>query len=106
MSDAILVRSGARRDMDRLADFIGDRNRTAGRRFLEAARETIHKIASTPELGTAYESANPLMAGVRVWPVQGFDKVLVFYQVRSAGIVVVRVLHGARDIENILGLEG
>jgi toxin ParE1/3/4 len=35
---------------------------------------------------------------LRVWPVPGFDRHLVFYVERADYIDVLRVLHGARDI--------
>ena len=35
-------------------------------------------------------------------PVKGFENHLIFYLSHSGGIDVIRVIHGARDIENIL----
>ncbi len=43
--------------------------------------------------------------GLRRFPVRGFEKYLVFYLPREAGIDVIRVLHGARDIDNVFAQE-
>jgi len=39
------------------------------------------------------------MSGSRVFPVRGFGKHLVFYRPVEDGIEILRVIHGARDIE-------
>ena len=40
--------------------------------------------------------------GMRRAPVPSFSKYLIFYLPSAGGIDVVRVLHGAQDIERIL----
>jgi plasmid stabilization system protein ParE len=44
----------------------------------------------------------PLFEGIRVFPVSRFKKYLVFYRPIEGGIEVLRVLHGARDIQGLL----
>ncbi|MEX1025024.1 MAG: type II toxin-antitoxin system RelE/ParE family toxin [Planctomycetota bacterium] len=41
------------------------------------------------------------LAGLRSFPVKGFDKHLIFYRSTEHGIEVLRVLHGARDLGTI-----
>ena len=55
-----------------------------------------------PELGAARSFANPKLAGLRMWPIKGFEKQLVFYRPVKEGIEVIRVLHAARDIGPLL----
>jgi plasmid stabilization system protein ParE len=43
--------------------------------------------------------------GIRQWKVSTFDKYLIFYRIVSSGIDIIRVLHGARDIDRILDEE-
>jgi toxin ParE1/3/4 len=45
------------------------------------------------------------LEGVRRLPVKGFENYLIFYVPRSGGIDVIRVLHGARDIDNLFETE-
>ena len=40
---------------------------------------------------------------LRRWAVKGFDNWLIFYQARHEGVEIVHVMHGARDIESLLG---
>ena len=49
-----------------------------------------------------YEHEHPTLAGVRVFPVSRFKKYLVFYRPVADGIEILRVLHGARDIDDLL----
>jgi len=43
----------------------------------------------------------PELEGLRSFRVEGFENHFVFYLPRESGIEVVRVLHGARDLEAI-----
>jgi toxin ParE1/3/4 len=71
-------------------------------RFDDAAAAAFEKLARMPGLGERRESPNPRLAGLRVSPIDGFPNHLVFYRPIDGGIEVVRVLHGARDIESVL----
>jgi toxin ParE1/3/4 len=76
--------------------------RTADR-FLVASEGTFKRLASMPGLGTRYDSDHPLLNELRFFPISSrFKMYLVFYRPTSDGIEVVRVLHGARDIESVL----
>jgi toxin ParE1/3/4 len=58
-----------------------------------------------PGLGTGYEPGEPIFADLRVAPVSRFKRYLVFYRPLAGGIEVLRVLHGARDVEGLLAEE-
>jgi toxin ParE1/3/4 len=70
--------------------------------FYDAARTTVARIAKMPSIGERWPSADPRLADLRVWRLEGFEEHLIFYRPAAEGIEVVRVLHGARDIENVL----
>ena len=40
------------------------------------------------------------------FPVHGFENYLIFYLPGPGGIDLIRVLHGARDIDNLFAQEG
>jgi plasmid stabilization system protein ParE len=48
---------------------------------------------------------NPRLAGIRVGSVEGLPNHLVFYRQIEGGIVVIRVLHGARDIDSVFAAD-
>lgn len=58
-----------------------------------------------PRMGRPRQFRNPQMDRVRSWAIRGFEKFLVFYRPTDQGIEVIRVLHGAQDIEAILETE-
>jgi toxin ParE1/3/4 len=65
----------------------------------------MERLADMPALGSRYESHAPELTGVRFFPVTRYRNYLVFYRPTATGIEVLRVLHGAQDIERILGGE-
>jgi toxin ParE1/3/4 len=67
--------------------------------------ETCELLAKQPRIGGSYDSSIPELAGLRRIPVIGFENYLIFYLPHSGGIDVIRVIHGARDIENIFKAE-
>jgi toxin ParE1/3/4 len=76
-------------------------------RFLECAEATFEILAEHPGFGRRRQFTRPELEGLRSFRVQGFENHLVFYLPRESGIEVVRVLHGARDLEAIFdGPEG
>jgi toxin ParE1/3/4 len=82
--------------------YIGERNYDAAERFLRAAREAIHDIARMPTAGGLKHFRHPELSGIRSWPIDGFKNYVIFYRETKDGIEVLRVLHGARDIERVL----
>lgn len=59
-----------------------------------------------PLAGPLVNAFHPRLDGLRHWPVPGFESHLIFYLTTPGRIEVVRVLHGAQDLESILGEQG
>jgi toxin ParE1/3/4 len=101
------VSPAADRDMDDQADYLAtEASLETALRFYDAAAATFGKLAQMPGLGEQWDSPNPRLAGLRVWRIEGFAKHLIFYRSAEDGIEIVRVLHGARDLDTVLGEEG
>jgi len=75
-------------------------------RFYDAASATFEDLVGMPGLGELRPTTNPRLEGLRVWRIKGFENHLIFYRQVADGIEVVRVLHGARDIDPILESAG
>ncbi len=71
-------------------------------RFQQSAERTFRDLARMPGLGEPRASAHPRLAGLRIRRVDGFPNHLAFYRPTTEGIEVVRILHGARDVDRIL----
>ena len=65
----------------------------------DAAEATIADLGSFPHLGRVRsELADERLAGMRSMSIRGFENHLVFYLVSEERVLVVRVIHGARDL--------
>lgn len=91
----------ARRDLIQIADHIAQDHLDAAIRFLDAAEAACEFLAQTPEAGTLCQFRDPEAAGIRVWSIRGFQNFLIFYRPVPEGADIVRVLHGAQDIESL-----
>ena len=74
-----------------------------GDRFLAATRAGIEHVSQTPHAGAPRPMKNHRLVGLRTWPVDGFGDIKIYYLVEDGELLVVRVLHGRRDIEGVLG---
>jgi toxin ParE1/3/4 len=75
-------------------------------RFLDAVQRGIGFLAQHPEVGSLRDFGNPRLAGLRCWPVPQFDEIRIYYVVTGSGmLLVVRILHGRRDLARILRKE-
>lgn len=93
-----VLRHSARADLVEQAEWLRERDAPAAARFRDAALATLDRLARYPLIGRRCESAPSSLAGLRSWPVRGFESILVFYRPVGGGIDVVRVLHRARDL--------
>jgi toxin ParE1/3/4 len=96
------IRALADEDIDVIARFIARDNLDAGRRFYDAVAHDLDLLASNPRMGARRISRDPRLKDLRSWPVSGYRKYLVFYLAMDDGIDVVRVFHGARDIDRLM----
>ena len=51
-------------------------------------------------MGVVRTYNNPITADIRMFPVSNFDKFLIYYRPVDEGVLIIRVLHGARDIQS------
>lgn len=99
MSRAVKKTSPARTDLREAAFYLDEQALGLGDRFLAAAEMAFERLAETPGLGGFRKFDNRRLAGLRSWRIGGFENWLVFYRVTDEAVEIVRVLHGARDLE-------
>ena len=106
MTDPVTQRSRARLDLLEQFVYFGEQASVeVAERYFAAVDETCALLVKQPNSGTQYESGIGRLAGMRRFPVRGFHNHLIFYLPQLGGIEVIRVLHGARDIDNIFAEE-
>jgi toxin ParE1/3/4 len=89
-------------DLDEIADAIRQNRPRSAVRFLDAVERTVQRLLGQPESASLFESDKVELEGLRVCLIRGFKKYLLFYRVRQNMIYVERVLHGARNIDELL----
>lgn len=78
----------------RYADEAGE---DVARRFLRGFRAAVDHIRNNPSAGSPRFRDATGIGDLRVWPIRGFPY-LVFYRDAEEGPLILRILHGARDI--------
>ena len=97
MADYI-VSEQADRDVDAQADYYRDKGSSdTATRWLLKTRKTFEYVAAHPALG---EEIRP---GLRALRVERFRRHIVIYRAIPAPVVIVRVIHGAADLDAALG---
>ncbi len=92
----VVVTGSARRDRTELWLHIADDNLDAADRLIEEIDQKLLLLADAPNLGRARPDIAPRL---RYFPIGNY---LIFYTPEPDGIKVVRILHAARHIEDVL----
>ena len=99
----VRLRSAAEHDLLEHARYLQEKNVQVAIAFLDAFDAAIDLIGRSPGIGGTCHFRNPLIDGIRVWPITGFKNYLIFYRILPDEVEVVRVIHGARDLASIFG---
>ena len=99
MTVKILRRPRAALDAESIADHIAQESLQTALRFLENAELTIKALATLPGSGTRLDTALPELANLRFRRVQGFPNHVIFFIEHGNAIEIVRILHGAQDLD-------
>jgi toxin ParE1/3/4 len=87
----------AEQDLFEIAVYIGRRNEAAALQLVDRVHRKSQRLAEYPLLGT---QRSDLLPGSRSEPVGNY---LIFYYPAEFGIQVIRIVHGARDLEALFG---
>ena len=100
----LIIQEAAEQDILRQIEWYAEKGLpTIAQRFQTAALDAIDALVAMPGAGSPRLTGNSRLSGLRSWPVKGFDEFHAYYLVRPELVIVVRVLHGKRDIGTILG---
>ena len=98
------VRPLAWREINAQLDYLEEQaGLETAERFLDQLMSSFEDLARMPKIGFLCGFRKPATRRLRRWPVKGFENWLIFYQPRRDGVEIVHVMHGARDIESLLG---
>jgi toxin ParE1/3/4 len=103
MSRKLIIRNRATQDLRQQANYIlSNGSAGAAEQFLELAEATFAQILTVPRIGKSLDFLSERMGEVRQWRIKNFQDYLVFYRLQDEQVEILRVLHGARDLDNIL----
>jgi toxin ParE1/3/4 len=105
VSRLALVHDEARFDVIDIAYSIADDSLQAADRFVEAFDTLCELLEETPGMGVIRDFGNPALKGLRVRAVPGFPNYPVFYTFNTSSVNVLRVLHGARDLQQLFAAD-
>ena len=72
------------------------------RRWERAVSSALLGLLQRPRTGALCSFRATALRDVRRAPVAGFPKLLVFYRTQKDELLILRVVHGARDLESLL----
>ena len=95
----ILKSPKAKADIIEIWDYIADDSEIGADAFIQTIDKKFHILVDEPFLGIARDE---IEADLRSFPV---GRYVIFYRRISEGIEIIRVLHGARDLNFILNAD-
>ena len=97
----LVIAPEARQDLRAIRDYIAKDDRKAAERFVMRLRDTARMLASAPQIGRARPE---ISADIRSFVV---NRYVLFYRrlTGAAGVDLVRVIHGLRDVDVVFAGE-
>ena len=92
----VLRKPLARADLLDIWNYVADDSPAKADRLLDSINKHCQTLARFPKMGRARGELGP---SIRSFPVGNY---VIFYREVSRGIEIIRVLHGARDIEGMI----
>jgi toxin ParE1/3/4 len=86
----------AERDVLDIWLYIATDNVSAADKLIDRFTDVYERLADNPGMGTSQDQYRP---GLRCFPVGNY---IVFYRPSDDGIEIYRVLHGARQLDDLL----
>lgn len=94
---SLIVSPSARANLREIWDYVAGENIEAADALLESFHEKFELLRATPGAG---RQRDDLQEGLCSFPV---GRYMIFYRVAEDAVEIVRVLHGARDVNALLG---
>ena len=89
------LRPSARKDISDILAYIAVRNPDAARAWRNAMFHILDLLGANPHLGVAHDEVRE---GLRMFPTGNY---IVLYRADRVGILVLRVIHAARDWQTV-----
>lgn len=94
----------AANDLESIIAHIAYDNPDAAAQVLEAMTEAFEALSTMPHMAPKRARLAAKFPELRFWPIPRYRNYLIFYEPDSEGIRVIRILHAARNGDEILGI--
>lgn len=102
MRRRIVIAEAAVTDILEQADWYEAKSdKKLAQRWQVAVTTTLLRIVKDPLAGPLCQFKSKELVNVRRKAIEGFRKHLIFYRVQDQTVFVLRVIHGARDLESL-----
>ena len=91
----LLLSTSARSELINIRKYVATENKQAANRIIREIKARFETLVKFPELGRRRDE---LKKGMRSFAIKNY---VVFYFVTENSVEIVRVLHGAQDIDSI-----
>ena len=98
----VVLRPEVPDDLRAVVEYLERDSVEAADRFIENAFAAFHRIRDMPGVGSPKTFRRTGLKDVRSWAVPGFPNHLIYYQARPDAVVVLAVIHGARNVRAAL----
>ena len=102
MARRLVQRRAAEADVAEQLTYLAAERPAVAHRYAMALENAFARLREMPEVGVLRSFDARTLRAVRVWPLPGFRRFLIFYRVTPTVVEVIRVLHSARDIPRVL----
>jgi toxin ParE1/3/4 len=89
----------AETDLVEILDYLEERNPQAAARLATAIDGRCTLLGQLPEMGRTREELGPAVRSVVI------EQYVLFYRVTATAVEVLRILHGAGDIDTIMRMD-
>ncbi len=101
----LVLAPAARDDLDAIHSYISADNSQVADRVIDSAFETFALLTRNPELGRGRNFQKPSLRALRSFGISTYPNYVIFYRLKEDVVEIVRVLHGARDFDELFGVE-
>lgn len=92
----VLRTDRAESDLEEILAYLDERSPAAADRLAAALEQRCQLLGQLPEMGRPRDELAPGLRSIAV------ERYVVFYRVAHRAVEILRVLHGARDIDTIM----
>lgn len=102
MTHKVVLRPEVADDLHGIVAYLEQSSIDVANRFAPAVFLGFDQLAEMPGMGSLKQFRSRPMRDIRSWAVPGFRNHLIYYRIHSDAVIVLGVMHGAREVSKEL----